>query len=180
MADQILDVLLSSLLGSQRESIISSQHRHELVRGDVICVRDGFSNRYGVWTGKNVIMYGNSLQGIKYVHERSLKNFLRGATSYSICLFPKKYGHPRRMPSISPIQDVVMPQNKIRRMLEQAEKARRYRCYSPEETAVRAEKAIGRSDFASSEHFAVWCKTGMAESYDWEALREAWESVITY
>lgn len=180
MANQILDVLLGSLLGTQAESIASSQHKRELVRGDVICVRDGFSNRYGVWTGKNVIMYGNGLHGIKDVHKRSLKKFLRGASGYSICLFPKKYGHPRRIEAISPIQGVVMPQNKIWRMLERAEKAKRYKWYSPEETAVRAEKAIGRSNFASSEHFAVWCKTGIAESHELEVLREIWDSVITY
>ena len=180
MADQILDVLLSRFLGARAESITSSRHKRELMRGDVICVRDGFSNRYGVWTGKNVIMYGNNLHEIKEVHERSLKNFLGGATSYSICLFSQKYRHPRRIESISPIQGVVMPQQKIWRMLKQAEKSRRYRCYSPEETAVRAEKAIGRDNFANSEHFAVWCKTGIAESHELEALREVWENVMTY
>ncbi|BAL83085.1 hypothetical protein SELR_13770 [Selenomonas ruminantium subsp. lactilytica TAM6421] len=73
-----------------------------------------------------------------------------------------------------------MPQNKIWRMLEQAEKVRRYKWYSPEETAVRAEKAIGRSDFSSSEHFAVWCKTSIAESHEMETLREVLESIIAY
>ena len=109
-----------------------------------------------------------------------MENFLLGAASYSICLFPKNYGHPRKVEHLSPVQGFVMPQDKLWGMLEQAEKARRYKRYSHEETAMRAEKALGRGNFASSEHFAVWCKTGIAESHELEALREVWDRIIVY
>ncbi len=180
MANQLLEILLSDILGKEADTGSSSQHKRELMRGDVICVREWFSSRYGIWTGKAVIMYGKNSQDIKDVHERSLKNFLHGAASYSICLFPQKYGPPRRLEHISPVQGFVMPQDKLWRMLEQAEKIRRYKRYSPEETAIRAEKAIGRRNFASNEHFAVWCKTGIDESHELEAMREAWDKIITY
>lgn len=178
MANQILDILLNGLLGKHKDIGSTSHQKRELVRGDVICIRDGFSSRYGVWTGKAVILYGKSPQGRHAVHERTLKDFLQGAAKYSICSFPAKYGHPRMIEHASPIQGVIMPQDKLWRMLRQAEKARRYKRYS--QTAVRAENALGKRNFCSSEHFAVWCKTGIAESHELENWRELLDRVIIY
>jgi len=180
MADQLLNILLKGLLGQAFRSGSPHHRRRELIRGDVLCVKNGFSNRYGIWTGKVVILFGKSPQGRQVVHERTLKDFLHGATEYSICLFPSKYGHLRMIEQVSSIQGVVMPQDKLWRLLKQAEKARKYKRYSHEETAVRAENALGRSNFRNSEYFAVWCKTGIAESHELESWHELLDRVIIH
>ena len=86
----------------------------------------------------------------------------------------KKYQLP------SPVRSIVMPQQKIWRLLEQAAKAKRYNRYTHEETAKRAEQALGKRGYASSEHFAVWCKTGIVESQELETMQDFWDKVIVY
>ena len=179
MADQLLNILLKGLLGQAFRS--SSPHsRRELIRGDVLCVKNGTSNRYGIWTGEGVILYGKSPQGTKAVHRRSLKDFLQNAESCSVCVFPKNYGRMKKYQLPSPVSSIVMPQQKIWRLLEQAAKAKRYNRYTHEETAKRAEQALGQSGYVSSEHFAVWCKTGIVESQNLEAIQDFWDKVIVY
>ena len=180
MADQLLSILLNGLLGREVSSGSPRHRRRELVRGDVLCVRNGLANRYGIWTGEAVILYARSPRGTKEVHRRSLRDFLQGAESYSICMFPKTYGRMRKCKQVSPISSAFMPQQNLWRLLEQAEKARRYKRYSPEETACRAEHALGQSGYASSEHFAVWCKTGIAESHELEEMRDFLDKIIVY
>ena len=52
MADQLLGILLNGLLGREVSSG-SPRHRwRELVRGDVLCVRNGLANRYGIYRWK--------------------------------------------------------------------------------------------------------------------------------
>ena len=167
-------------LGHERDYEFPPHQGRGPVRGDVICVRKGFSNRYGIWTGEAVILYTRSPRGTKEVHRRSLRDFLQGAESYSICMFPKTYGRMRKCQQASPISSAFMPQQNLWRLLEQAEKARRYKRYSPEETACRAEHALGQSGYASSEHFAVWCKTGIAESHELEEMRDFLDKIIVY
>ena len=180
MADQLLNILLKNLLGQGFCSGSPRHRRRELIRGDVLCVRNGLFNRYGIWTGETVILYGKSPGGTKQVHRRSLKDFLQDAESCSICVFPKTYGRMRKCQLPPPISSFVMPQHKLWRLLEQAEKARRYKRYTHEETADRAEQALGKTGYASNEHFAVWCKTGIAESHEMEAMRDFWDKVIVY
>ena len=180
MADQLLNILLKGLLGQAFHSGSPRHRRRELIRGDVLCVKNGFSNRYGIWTGKDVILYGKNPQGTKEVHRRSLKDFLHNAESCSVCVFPKNYGRMKKYQLPSPVRSIVMPQQKIWRLLEQAAKAKRYNRYTHEETAKRAEQALGKSGYASSEHFAVWCKTGIAESHELEAMQDFWDKVIVY
>ena len=180
MAVQLLNILLKGLMEQQFCTGSHHHQRRELVRGDVICVRNGLFYRYGIWTGKAVVLYGKNPQGTKQVHKRSLKDFLQGAESYSICMFPKNYGRMWKCQRPSPISGVVMPQHKIWWLLEQAAKRKRYKRYSPEETADRAEQAIGKTGYSSSEQFAVWCKTGIAESHELKELRDFWDKVIVY
>lgn len=180
MADQLLNTLLKGLLGPAFRTGSSHHRRRELVRGDVVCVRNGLFNRYGIWTGEAVITYDKIFKGPQKVHKRSLKDFLHGSKSYSICMFPKTYGRMIKCQQTSPISGVIMPPQKIWRLFERAEKVRRYKRYTPEETADRAEQSLGKTGYASSEHFAVWCKTGISESQELEALQDLWDKVILY
>ena len=149
--------------------------------GDVVCAADDFLKRYGIWTGENFIQYAKDASGKRVVHEASFQSFLRGADSLAICEFPKKYGHPteHEQPIAFP-SSVVMPQDKIWRIMEWARKARKYKVYGPRETVARAKSRLGDTGFATSEHFAMWCKTGIAESHQLEKLREWWDMVIVY
>ena len=180
MADQLLNSLLKGILGQAFSSGSPRHRRRELVRGDVLCVRNGFSNRYGIWTGEVVILYGKSPGGTKVVHRRSLKDFLQEAESCSVCVFPKTYGCMKKYQLPPPISSIVMPQHKTWRLLEQAEKARRYKRYTHEETAVRAEQALGKTGYVSSEHFALWCKTNISESKELKTVQDFWDKVIVY
>ena len=180
MADQLLNILLKGLLGQAFRSGSPHHRRQELIRGDVLCVKNGFSNRYGIWTGESVILYGKSSQGTREVHRRSLKDFLQNAESCSVCVFPKNYGRMKKYQLPLPVSSIVMPQQKIGKLLEQAAKAKRYNRYTHEETAKRAEQALGKSGYVSSEHFAMWCKTGIAESQELEAMQDFWDKVIVY
>lgn len=58
---------------------------------------------------------------------------------------------------------------------------RDYHMYSPEETLIRAESQIGNNGFngkngwrlwRNCEHFAFWCKTGVAESSQCDKLKD--------
>ena len=127
-----------------------------------------------------MIFYDRNQHGVKIVHEASLADFLQGAEEYAICEFPKKYGRPIEWLQTSAISNVIMPQEKIWRMMERARKEWKYKLYSPEETACRAESRIGTDGYETSEHFAVWCKTGIAESHELESIREFWDRIIVY
>ena len=139
MADQLLNILLKGLSGQAFHSGSPHHRRRKLIRGDVLCVKNGTSNRYGIWTGEGVILYGKSPQGTRAVHRRSLKDFLHNAESCSVCVFPKNYGRMKKYQLPSPVSSIVMPQQKIGKLLEQVAKAKRYKRYTHEETAKRAE-----------------------------------------
>ncbi len=118
------------------------------------------------------------LLNVLCVKKGSLKDFLQEAGSCSICVFPKNYGRMKKYQLPSPGSSIVMPQHKMWRLLEQAEKARRYKMYTHEETADRAEQSLGKTGYASSEHFAAWCKTGITESQELKAIQDFWDKII--
>ncbi len=148
--------------------------------GDVVCVEDEPLKRYGIWTGDSFIQFAKNERGKRVVHEISFRDFLWGAETFAICKFPKRYGHPREWEQPIITTSVVMPQEKLWRMAEQARKARKYKLYTPEETVARAKSRLGATGFPTSEHFAMWCKTGSAESHQLEKLREWMDMMIVY
>ena len=158
-----------------------SKGRREMERGDVVRVDDGLLGRYGIWTGETFIQYAKDERGKRAVHEVSSRSFFWGADTFAICEFPEKYGHPkeRSQPIFAP-SSVVMPPEKLWRLMAQGAKARKYKVYSPEETVARARSRLGDTDFLTSEHFAVWCKTGISESHQLEKLREWLDMTAVY
>ncbi len=159
----------------------SNKRPHAIHKGDVISVKGDFLNRYGIWTGKNFIQYAKNAAGKSIVHEIDFKDFCRGAESMAVCVFPKHYGHPKEKERlILEPSSVVMPQEKIWRLISWGIKARKYKVYSPEETIARAKSRLGDTGFTTSEHFAMWCKTGIAESHQLEKMREWRDLLIVY
>lgn len=168
--------LVNVLMGKKKKSKPRS-----VQFGDVVCVHDEPLKRYGIWTGENFIQYAKNERGKRIVHEISFRNFLWGVDSFAICEFPKKHGHPTEWDQpIIVSSSVVMPEEKWWRMMEQGWKARRYKLYTPEETVARAKSKLGMTNYITSEHFAMWCKTGIAESHQLERLREWWDMVVVY
>ena len=175
----MVETLLNSLFdGLASNKVRRSKRPREVSYGDVVCVEGGLLKRYGIWTGENFILYGEDSRGKNRVHEESFRDFLSGAEHFAICEFPKKYGRPTQWEQ--PVSSVVMPQDKIWRILEWGRKARQYRRYSPHETVSRAQSKLGEGGYLTSEHFAMWCKTGIAESHELEAIRKFWDRIIVY
>lgn len=177
MVATLLNTLISGLKGNRTRR---SQQPREVAYGDVVCVESDFLKRYAIWTGENFILYGEDRSGRDIVHEESFRGFLHGIEYFAICEFPKEYGRPTEWEQPSPVSSVVMPQEKLWRLLERGQKAREYRCYTPHETVHRAKSKLGQGGYLTSEHFAVWCKTGIAESHELESIRDFWERMIVY
>lgn len=179
MIENLINFLFNELTSNK---VRRSKHPREISYGDVVCIDDGFLKRYAIWTGDNFILYGKDKNcfGLKVVHEESFGDFLQNVEHYAICEFPDKYGHPKEWELPSTMCSVVMPQDKIWRMIMRAHKARKYKRYSPDDTVSRAKSQLGECGFLTSEHFAMWCKTGIAESHQIEKMREWWDMIIVY
>lgn len=65
--------------------------------GDIIAVRRvGFAH-YGVYAGNNQVIHYDIDPSDHYkicVHQAPIEEFLNGSEAYSVCDFPKIYGHP--------------------------------------------------------------------------------------
>ncbi len=177
MVEMLLKSFFDGLTGNK---VRRSKRPREVSYGDVVCVEGGLLKRYGIWTGENFILYGEDSRGKNIVHEETFRGFLGGAEHFAICEFSEKYGRPTEWEQPSPISSVVMPQDKLWRMLEQGQKARKYRRYSPQETVHRARSKLGQGGYLTSEHFAIWCKTGIAESHELASVRDFWDRMIVY
>ena len=141
--------------------------------GDVIGVRRVGYKHFAVYIGGNsVIHYAH--QGDRIcVHEASMTEFLDGANIYFICDFPDCYGKPTEVDTSSFSGDSIIgnpnignPYGNLWRFLK---KHHDYHLYTPEETVQRAYEKIGEEEYNlvtnNCEHFALWCKTGIAESH---------------
>ena len=173
--------LMNFFLNGIRGNRVRHGFPRKLRQGDVICVEnEGLLKRYGIWTGEKCILYGKDKFGKRIVHEESLDDFLRGAEHFSICQFPKRYGRPTEWAQPIRTGSVVMPQAQIWELLEMLWKTKRYKLYSAEETVRRAKSKLGADGYPTSEHFAIWCKTGIAESHELQSLRDVLKQLIVY
>ena len=177
MVNALLDALISGLKGNRTHR---SRQPREVAYGDVVCVEGDILKRYAIWTGENFILYGEDRCGKDIVHKESFRGFLQGAEHFAICEFPKEYGRPTEWEQPSPVSSVIMPQEKLWRLLGRVRKAKEYRRYSPHETVRRAKSKLGQGGYLTSEHFAMWCKTGIAESHELESIRDFWDRMIVY
>lgn len=177
MMETLLNSLFDGLIGNK---VRRSKRPREVGYGDVVCVDGGLLRRYGIWAGDNFILYGEDCHGKNLVHEESFRGFMHGAEHFAICEFPEKYGNPTLWAQPVPVSAVVMPQEKIWRLLERTHKAGRYKRYSPNETVSRARSKLGESGYLTSEHFALWCKTGISESHELENIRDFCDRIVVY
>ena len=176
MADSICCEILTGGIWGNKE--MQSRCR-ALVRGDVVWVKCGIFKWHGIWMGDSVIFYGKNCHGISVVHEASFEDFLQGADEFGVCEFPDKTGGAMDWLEES-ILDEVMVRNKVRQIMERMKQEDKYKCYSHEKTALRAESQIGSDGFVSSEHFAVWCKLGIAEPHEISSMADFGERMLVY
>lgn len=141
--------------------------------GDVIgVVRKKALNmyeHYAVYIGDGRVIHysgnGTDYDGHVCVREASIEKFLRDDDNYFVLYFDRTYGAPRKIQvrtsfnlnDVNMDNGLIIPQGKKRLI------------YSPEETVKRAESRLGEDKYNlvlnNCEHFAIWCKTGVSESY---------------
>lgn len=166
---------------------MKKEGRH-LEYGDVLGVDHGFYQHFGVYIGdEQVIQYypldGDVTKDI-VIHITGLEVFLENEEEYFVCDFSKLYDKPEKS------YEIVPQAKKLSRLLEPklnlseeftktngiytAFATGRYKIYSPEETVKRAYSRLGETSYNmiqnNCEHFAIWCKTGIAESYQVNAI----------
>ncbi|MFP3043291.1 lecithin retinol acyltransferase family protein [Treponema primitia] len=141
--------------------------------GDILVVSRGMYYHYGVYVGNNKVIHYASKNGdfgdAICVHETTLSRFLRGGRCL-ICTFSGTYRKPDlgtkvfsmiEHPNLFTVMDSVSAF-----MVELSSSS--FHLYSGKETADRARSRIGEGKynlfFNNCEHFAIWCKTGIAES----------------
>ena len=173
--------LINFLLNGIRDNRVQYGRTREMEKGDVVLVKSEILlKRYGIWTGKKFILYGKDRYGKHCVHEESFGDFMRGAEYFTICQFPKRYGRPTEWEQPIRTGSIVMPQAQIWELLEMLWKTKRYKLYSAEETVRRAKRKLGADSYPTSEHFAIWCKTGIAESHELDSVRKILNHVVVY
>jgi len=124
---------------------------------------------YAVYIGNGQVVHyageGNDFNGRVSVQKASLKSFLKDDTDYFVLFFHKDYTMPRKIQVRTSfnLNDIGYDSNFA--LLRHRES----KIYSPEETVQRALSRVGEENYNllsnNCEHFAVWCKTGVAESY---------------
>ncbi|MFP3043297.1 lecithin retinol acyltransferase family protein [Treponema primitia] len=180
-----LDDIFDPLLGvSSEEEEEVSEKSHRLKKGDVIYTDRGVYQHYGVYIGrKKVIHYASETGDFGddiCVHETSLDNFLKGGECYKIEFsedydwgkYRKNTKVPVLLKTMGPI--ISVGDNGVIGLINKIKKSSEYHLYSGEETVERARSRIGENEYNlalnNCEHFAVWCKTGLSESKQVEAV----------
>ncbi len=135
--------------------------------GDIIAVKFGLLDmfeHYAVYIGHGrVIHFAPSESSLEpSIHEADFEEFLGDKKEYYIMKFPEEHGEPKK-------NRVDIANNAACLQLFKFFEDHGYQLYSPKETVKRAKSRLGESDYnlalKNCEHFAIWCKTGIEESY---------------
>ena len=124
---------------------------------------------YGVYIGNgHVIHYSGSdtdFNGRVCVRIDTLKNFLNDDDDYFVLYFDKVGTMPRKIQVKTEFNLNNVNYDNWKYLIARHD----YRLYSPQETVKRALSRVGEDKYNlllnNCEHFAVWCKTGVSESY---------------
>lgn len=155
MGDLVMPVL-KLIKRIHNKYLEKKSEKKELLRGDIIGVSRILYDHYGVYAGDGtVIHYTLACEGWKLeIRKTGMDDFLHDSTTFFVLNFAS---------GDRPVKSAPV---KYRAFL------RRITLFSPEETVRRAEGRIGEQEYNllsnNCEHFAVWCKTGLNESYQVE------------
>ena len=154
-------------------------------RGDVIGVHriGGVYDHYGVYESDDCVYEyagGDGDFGGGEIHITTLKKFIGNSGNYFVLEFPEKHGAPGKLPMpVGGLSSGFVRDPKwdvLGRIVEQM-KEEEYHLYSPDETIRRARSRLGERAYNlalnNCEHFAIWCKTGLHESHQVDAVLRA-------
>lgn len=147
--------------------------RDFLEPGDIVGVfrKRAFNlyEHYAVYIGdEKVVHYSGSLDdfnGGVVVRMDTFQNFLKSDKNYFVVHFDKTTFLPHKIHAKTSFNTCDMDCIGSLKLNKQKE----FKLYSPEETVRRALSRIGEDKYSllqnNCEHFAVWCKTGVSESF---------------
>jgi len=151
----------------------------EPVYGDVICVNHGIYNHFGIFVDKNhVIHYSGKEKDMFFremvIDETDMENFLGESDKYYVYRFSQdKPSNVNRIRAEGLGRDLVDDVQALY-LIYQIKNKIKFKVYTPEETVKRARSRIGERKFLlhanNCEHFAIWCKTGVRQSYQVNAV----------
>lgn len=138
--------------------------------GDVVGVlRKNMYEHYAVYIGEGKVVHysGNNadFNGEISIQVDTLKRFLKNDDDYFVLFFDKSLATPRKIQvrTAFNLNDMA-----YENQLLFGEKKNR-KVYSAKETVERALSRVGEKNYNlvtnNCEHFAIWCKTGVAESF---------------
>lgn len=165
-------------------SLFDDEESQKLKKGDVIGVCRGVYDHYGVYESDDCVIHYSSknsdTSSDNSIIITSLNEFARGDGTIFKLIFPDQYDKPTMV--------VAKPQSSSFRQMDEyfklAAKVKRldYKLYSPDETVERAKTRVGEKQYSlknnNCEHFAIWCKTGISESHQINALLELQRNVF--
>jgi hypothetical protein len=153
--------------------------------GDVIGIHrlGGIYDHYGVYESDNCI-YEYAAQDGDFggkidIHITTLSKFTMYSGNYFILAFPEKHGKPGKMNAqtadlFGMLRSGPNPLLNLSDIMENLVGSKDYHLYSPEETIQRAKSRLGETQYNlienNCENFAIWCKTGISESHQVDAL----------
>ncbi|MGM0369520.1 MAG: lecithin retinol acyltransferase family protein [Bacillota bacterium] len=171
-----LEEKLQGLTGKHDNGVLakwSEKKNTGLEPGDVVGVtRTGYEH-YGVYIGnKRVIHYtseSSDIGGNNKITKTSFSRFMRGADEYFVLVFPDEHREPSRAEFSYSGGIALGFYNQVKELFELISESDDYILYSNRDTVERAKSRLGEKDYNlvvnNCEHFAIWCKTGISESY---------------
>lgn len=151
-----------------------------LKSGDVIGVRRGLYEHYGIYIGNNKVIHyapkfsdklGDSKENS--IHIADISHFLGESKNLFVLEFPEEHEEPIKINEQTlqfGLMDLIKVINTPKREFDKhiAKTLQDYHLYTPEETIERAKSRIGESNYNllynNCEHFAIWAKTNIKES----------------
>lgn len=138
--------------------------------GDIIGVSRGIYEHYAVYADKDRVIHyageSNDFGGNISIHEASMDEFLKGSKDMFFISFSGNYPNKIHAKTGFFVND-YLPCYK---------KTDEYHVFSPEKTLERAYSRLGEQRYSlirnNCEHFAMWCKTGVSESFQVERIKQ--------
>lgn len=156
--------------------------KREATPGDIIAVDRGVYLHYAVYVGNGEVIHYRGRDGDFgekiTVHRAPMSEFLQDSKEFFILQFPEE---KERMLTVSERIKKILKGEGIQ-LFHRMRRAKDYHLYSPRETVRRAESRLGEASYNlltdNCEHFAIWCKTGVSESYQVNAILERLEQIM--
>ncbi len=153
-----------------------------IVAGDILAVDRGPYLHYAVYVGNGEVIHysglGGDFKGKIVIHRAPMSEFLKGSKEYFVLEFADE--KPEETTFLEGVKQILRGEGIT--LMHNLKRERNYHLYSREETVQRAESRLGETEYRlltkNCEHFAIWCKTGVAESHQVNALLRQLEQIL--